>query len=123
MHRSSFTLSTVAVLVISVGCGWAAGTAGALSATGVGATAESVEATVQLAAHKEKSWRWDGGWWRRGPWADHGIRGIVITRRQPAGVFYAWGPNPLHICAARYRSFDPVTGTYLTRRGVRRICH
>lgn len=123
MRRSSFPLSTVAVLVISAGCGWAAGAAGALPAARVGATAESVEPLVQRAAHKEKSWRWDGGWWRRGPWADHGINGIVFTRPFPAGVFYAWGPNRLHYCAARYRSFDPVTGTYLTHRGERRICH
>ncbi|WP_244493626.1 BA14K family protein [Aureimonas sp. AU4] len=25
-------------------------------------------------------------------------------------------------CAARYRSFDPATGTYVSARGVRRIC-
>ena len=121
MRRSGFIL---AILVIAYACGWAAGPAGAVPAARPGATAWTVEPIVQRAAHKEKSWRWDGGgWWRRGPWADHRISGIVFTRAFPAGVFLAWGPNRLHYCAARYRSFDPVTGTYLTYRGERRICH
>ena len=122
MRRSSFIQSTVSVLVVSLGCFLASGPGGAMPVGPLHAAAIDAASMVQRAAHKDKQWRWDGGWWRRGPWADHGIYGFVPTKPRPTGVLLAWGPNRLHYCAAKYRSFDPVSGTYLNSRGERRIC-
>ena len=123
MRRTSFALSTVSALVISLGCGLAPEPADAFPATPVEAMGAGAGPLVQRAAHDDKQWRWEGGWWRRGPWADHRIYGFTLIRPpRPGGVFLAWGPNQLHHCAARYRSFDPLSGTYLNSRGERRIC-
>lgn len=76
------------------------------------------------AAHKPTHWTtWSGTWWRQGPWADHTVHGLVFGRPRPTAVYVPWGAEWLRYCAARYRSFDPVSGTYLTRRGKRRACH
>jgi hypothetical protein len=122
MHCSSFTRSTVVALLITGACGLAAGAAAASPGAGSGGTAEAVGPVVQGATHQPKEWHWQGGWWRQGPWADHGIRGIVTIRPRPTTVFLPWGAQRLHYCAAKYPSFDPATGTYTTRRGQRRIC-
>lgn len=40
----------------------------------------------------------------------------------PVGNVYGQDPNYVAYCAARYRSFDPVSGTYLARDGYRYPC-
>jgi hypothetical protein len=122
MRGVNLTGSMVVALVIAVGCGLASGAADALPVAGKGGKAEAVAPIVQGAAHQPNRWHWDGGWWRYGPWADHGIHGIVITGPLSSAVFVPWGAQRLRQCAAKYRSFDPATGTYLTSRGQRRIC-
>jgi len=71
---------------------------------------------------------WRGGrWWRRGaivagaPWywygnddwydGDYGYVGVAVD-----------GGDPIDRCRARYRSFDPATGTFVGYDGVRRRC-
>jgi hypothetical protein len=113
MRWARLSGSMVAVFLT---CGLAAG-ADALP-TGTG---QAVTPTVQPAAHKPNDWYWRGHWWRPGPWSDHVIQGMV-HRRGHGVMFVPWGAERLRHCAAKYRSFDPVTGTYLTRSGKRRVC-
>jgi hypothetical protein len=40
----------------------------------------------------------------------------------PVGNVYGRDPNWVNYCASRYRSFDPVSGTYLGRDGFRYPC-
>jgi hypothetical protein len=122
MGRSGLTKSTVAMLVIAAGCGLAAADAAALPMATPGGPAEAANPVVQPAAHKQKYWVWDGAWWRHGPWADHGIQGMVITGPWSAAVFVPWGAHRLRACAAKYRSFDAASGTYVAAGGKRRIC-
>ena len=122
MHRWSRARSAAAAVVVLAGCGLAAGAAGALPVAGMATTAEPGGAIVQRAAHSPKEWHWHGEWGRQGPWADHVIEGVVVTRPRPSAVFVPWGNQRQLHCATKYRGYDPVTGTYLTRRGKRRMC-
>lgn len=92
--------------------------ADALPVAGVG---QAVAPLVSPAAHKPNQWYWHGHWRRPGPWADHVIYGVVNPRGHGA-LFIPWGADRLGYCPAKYRSFDPATGTYLTRTGMRRVC-
>jgi len=122
MRRLCFTKSILAALAIAAGCVLAAGSAAALPGAGMGKGAGNVE-IVQPAAHQRNHWQWQGGWWRHGPWATHGLHGAVVARPRPSLVFFPWGAaERLRYCAARYRNFDPATGTYVNRWGKRRIC-
>lgn len=113
--------STLAAAVLA-GC-LAGGTALALPLAGQSPRAVAPEAPVQLAAHQKQHWFWDDGWWRYGQWSDHSVVGTVVTPSWPVGtVWQHWGAERLRACAARYRSFDPATGTYMNHRGERRIC-
>ena len=85
-------------------------------------TGLAVAPMVQPAAHESKEWYWSGHWWRPNPWSGHGIYGVV-NPRGPGVLFIPWGADRLRYCAAKYRSFDPATGTYVTWRGERRLCH
>ena len=114
MRWACLTGSTVAVFLA---CGLAAG-ADALPVAGTGQT---VVPLVQPAAHKPNEWYWNDFWWQPGPWSDHVIHGVV-NPRGPGALFIPWGAERLRYCAARYRSFDPATGTYVTWRGERRVC-
>jgi len=114
MRCSGLTGSIIVALVVAAGCGAAA----ALPLAGTGA--EAVAPVVHRVAHQPKEWNWRGGWWRYGPWSDHAIQGVYIT--PPGPVFFQWGAERRRHCAARYRSYDPVTGTYVTSGGKRRIC-
>lgn len=40
----------------------------------------------------------------------------------PVGNVYGQDPNYVSYCASKYRSFDPVSGTYLARDGYRYPC-
>ncbi len=123
MRRLRLTRSIMAALAIAAGCTLAAGTAAALPGAGMGTGPGAVE-FLRPAAHQDGHWQWQGGWWRRGPWSTHGFQGAVAARPLPRLVFLPWGTaERLRYCTARYRNFDPVTGTYVTRRGKRRICH
>lgn len=116
MRWACLTGSMVAVFLT---CGLASG-AGALP---LAATGQAVAPLVQPAANKPNDWYWNGHWWRRGPWSDHVIHGVINRRGHPV-MFLPWGaPEWLRYCAAKYRNFDPATGTYVTRRGERRVCH
>jgi len=120
MRRWRFTRSIMAALAIAGAL--AVGTAAALPGAGMDPGPGTVE-VVRPAAHQDNHWQWQGGWWRRGPWAAHGFDGAVAARPVPRLVFLPWGTTEwLRYCTARYRNFDPVTGTYVTRRGKRRIC-
>lgn len=116
MRWASLSGTMVAVFLT---CTLASG-AGALPLAGTG---QAVAPLVQFAAHKPNEWYWNGHWWRPGPWSDHVMLGRVNTHRH-GSFFVPWGVlERLRYCAAKYRSFDPATGTYLTRRGERRVCH
>ena len=107
------------MVAVFLTCTLASG-AGALPLAGTG---QAVAPTVQLAAHKPNHWYWSGHWWRPGPWSDHAVHG-VINRRGHDVMFLPWrGPERLRYCASKYRNFDPATGTYVTWRGKRRVCH
>ena len=122
MRRSRFTRSILSALAIVAGCALAAGSAAAMPGAGKGAGPGTFE-IVRPAAHQDGHWQWQGGWWRRGPWSTHGFQGAVAARPVPRLVFLPWGAaERLRYCTARYRNFDPVTGTYVNRRGKRRIC-
>lgn len=96
---------------------------GQASAVPLAPAAYAPAGLVQLAAHDKHHWFWEHGWWRYGPWSDHAIVGTVVSPRWPVGtVWQHWGAERLRVCAERYRSFDPVTGTYLTPRGERMLC-
>lgn len=123
MRCSGLTASAVVALVVAAEVALATTIAGALPVDAKAGTAEPpVAPVVQLAAHKHKQWHRHGRWWREGPWADHAILGMVPARPWPSAVFRRWGADRLRQCAAAYRSFDPVTGTYITSRGKRRVC-
>jgi hypothetical protein len=112
----------MAALAIAAGCALAAGTATALPGVGMAAGPGTVE-IARPAAHRDGHWQWQDGWSRRGPWASHEFDGLVAARPVPRLVFLPWGTAEwLRYCTARYRNFDPVTGTYVTRRGKRRVC-
>jgi hypothetical protein len=51
-------------------------------------------------------------------------RAFGHTPRRDRFVYrWAWAyDGPVSYCARRLRSYDPSTGTYLDRRGVRRLC-
>ena len=119
MRWACLTGSVVAVFLT---CGVATG-AGAmpLAATPLATTGQTVAPQVQPVAHKPNEWHWHGHWWRPGPWSDHAILGVV-TRRGHDAVYVPWSADWLTYCAAKHRSFDPATGTYLTRTGMRRVC-
>jgi len=76
---------------------------------------------VQFAAHKPNEWLFHGHWWRPGPWSDHVIHGVV-NPQGPGAMFRPWGAEWLRYCAAKYRSFDPASGTYVAWQGERRVC-
>lgn len=78
---------------------------------------------VQPAAHEHKEWYWNSGWWRRGQYTDHTIYGAFMSPPFPNNIFVPWRSDRLDRCAAKYSSFDPATGTYMTRSGHRRVCH
>lgn len=113
--RPTFTAVAIALAVVA---GWAAGVRAAPVAV-AGGTAGAMAPVVQPAAHRLKAWQWHGGWWRDGPWADHVIQGIVVTRPWQGAVFVPWGAERPAYCGTRYR---PATGTHLSRAGKRRIC-
>ena len=121
MRCSGLTGSKVIALVFAAAVGLSSGAA-ALPAAGQGGIGASIQPLSTPASHEHKQWYWHDGWWRYGPWSDHGIYGTVVTRHGPTGLFRPWGAERLRRCAARYSSFDPATGTYLTRRGKHRIC-
>lgn len=123
MRRLRFIELCVAALVIAAGYSLAAGIAAALPSAGMSPAARLVAPILRPVAHQRNNWHWQGGWWRHGPWATHGFHGAVVVQPWPSIVFVPWGVERLRYCAGRYRSFDPATGTYVTRRGVRRICH
>ena len=106
------------VVAVFLTCGLAAG-ADALPLAPLG---QAVAPLVQPAAHKPNDWYWSGHWWRPGPWSDHVIYGMV-NPRGPGVIFIPWGAERLRYCAEKYRSFDPASGTYVTRHGERRVCH
>ena len=116
MRRACLTGSVVAVFLA---CGLATG-AGALPIAGTG---QAIAPLVQPAAHKPNHWYWNGHWWRPGPWSGHVVYGVV-NRRGHNVMFLPWSaPEWLRYCASKYRSFDPATGTYVTRSGKRVVCH
>lgn len=123
MRCSGLTAPIAVALMVAIGIATATTVAGALPAGGKAGPAGTVAPPVHSAAHKHKDWHWHGGWWREGPWADHAIHGMAPTQAWPSAVFRRWGADRLHHCAATYRSFDAVTGTYTTSRGERRVCH
>jgi hypothetical protein len=44
-------------------------------------------------------------------------------RRDRYTYDWAWGyAGPVAYCARHFRSYDPLTGTYLDRHGVRHVC-
>ncbi len=103
MRCSGLIKSAVVALAIVAGCGLAVDAASA--------------------AHKPTHWNTLGGtWWKQGPWAGHTLHGVVIGRPWPTLVYVPWGAEWLRYCATRYRNFDPVSGTYLTRRAQRLAC-
>ncbi|HUE46517.1 MAG TPA: BA14K family protein [Aestuariivirgaceae bacterium] len=104
-------------IAVFLTCTLASG-AGALPLAGTG---QAVAPLVQSVVHKPNEWYWHGHWWRPGPWSGHVIHGMV-TRRGHDAIFVPWGADWLRYCAARHRSFDPATGTYFTRTGMRRVC-
>lgn len=120
--RWSGLTGSVAVFVVVATCGWVVGPAAALPLAGKVLNAETETPFVQRTAHEHKQWRWSGHWWRHGPWADHTIYGAVMIPPVPNNTFVPWRSDRLERCAARYHSFDPSTGTYLTRSGQRRVC-
>ena len=112
--RSGLTRSIVVAVVVAAACEAAV----ALPVGGAGA--EAVAPVVHRVAHQPKEWTWHGGWWRYSPWSDHAVQGLMTT--PPGPVFFPWGAERLRYCAARYRSYDPATGTYVASSGERRIC-
>jgi len=122
MRRLNITRSIITALAIATGCILVAEIAAAMPGAGARIGPGTAE-IVRPAAHQDGHWQWHGGWWRRGPWATHGLQGAVAARPLPRVVFLPWGTaERLRYCTARYRNFDPVTGTYVNRRGKRRIC-
>jgi hypothetical protein len=114
MRWACLSGSMVAVFLT---CGLAAG-ADALPLAGTG---QAVAPLVQPVAHKPNEWHWHGHWWRPGPWSDHVVQGMV-TRRGHGAIYVPWSADGCNYCAAKHRSFDPATGTYVTRTGMRRVC-
>jgi hypothetical protein len=83
--------------------------------------------------HRGHYWRRaNNGWyfWRNSAWFWAPTFGIIVAASYPFYDDYAydtviiepWTDAWFDYCRRRYISFDPVTGHYMTFRGVRRFC-
>ena len=64
-----------------------------------------------------------GRGWRRGYGAGALIGGIIVGTIIAAAIRERRaGDDDLRRCAYEFRSFDPVTGTYITYEGEERVC-
>jgi len=128
MHglRKTFTISLVSIVIVSLqASAWAAPVSDGL------AIKRSAPATVELVRHRGGA----GGVWAgfaagaiiggllAAPYYDPGYYPYYPAPYYPTGYY---GPGPIGpgvaYCARRFRSYDPVSGTYLGNDGFRHPC-
>ncbi len=96
--------------------------------TAVMLTAAVATTTVAVSTNEAEAGRWHRGFAAGvAGGVALGILGSALAHphHAPAPAYGAppmWSDAWFDYCLARYRSFDPDSGTYMTRRGVRRYC-
>ncbi len=73
---------------------------------------------------QRRGWGWRRGYrYRRGYGAGALIGGIIVGTIIAAAIRERRaGDDDMRRCAYEFRSFDPVTGTYITYEGEERVC-